>query len=125
MNTADRSLAMVDYALRRRFVFFTLTPQFQSPAFRAHLARMGAPADLIDRLITRMTDLNREISDDEKDLGAGFAIGHSFFCPTAAPPDWSAWCGDVIHLEIAPLLREYWFDAPERAQEWAARLLEP
>jgi hypothetical protein len=125
MNTADRSLALVDYALRRRFVFFTLTPQFASPAFRAHLAGLGAPADIVDQVIDRMTKLNHAIRADDRNLGEGFAVGHSFFCPLAAPPDWPAWYADVIHHEISPLLREYWFDAPDQAQQYTDGLLAP
>ncbi len=125
MNTADRSLALVDYALRRRFVFITLAPQFASPAFRAHLAALGAPADVINRLIDRMTGLNLDICADDKNLGEGFSVGHSFFCPLAAPPDWPTWYTDVIHHEIGPLLCEYWFDDPDKAQRWTAQLLAP
>jgi 5-methylcytosine-specific restriction protein B len=125
MNTADRSLAMVDYALRRRFVFFTLAPQFDSPAFHAHLSGHGAPIELVNRIITRMTELNGDIRADDKNLGEGFVVGHSFFCLAAPPPDWSAWYADVIRHEISPLLCEYWFDAPEQAQQWTDRLLAP
>ena len=125
MNTADRSLALVDYALRRRFVFFTLAAQFNSPAFRAHLVELGAPPDLVDSLIARMTELNRAICADDKNLGEGFAIGHSFFCPTSSPEDWRGWYTDIIHHEIVPLLCEYWFDALDQVQEWTERLLAP
>lgn len=122
MNTADRSLALVDWALRRRFVFFTLEPQFDSPAFRDHLVdNLRAPPDLVDRLIARMTELNGEIRADHE-LGEGFTIGHSFFCPTGAPPDWPAWYADVINHEIGPLLREYWFDRPDHCQRCIERL---
>jgi hypothetical protein len=125
MNTADRSLALVDYALRRRFVFFTLAPQFDGSAFRAHLIGLGAPPDLVTKIVGRMTELNRDICADDKNLGAGFAVGHSFFCPTVAPPDWQAWYADVIRYEIAPLLHEYWFDAADQARQWTDRLLAP
>lgn len=125
MNTADRSLALVDYALRRRFVFFMLSPQFESPVFRTHLEALGAPAEVVDRLIARMIGLNSEICDDDTNLGAGFTIGHSFFCPPAAQPDWSVWYANVIRHEIAPLLREYWFDDPDRAQQGIDQLIAP
>jgi 5-methylcytosine-specific restriction protein B len=125
MNTADRSLALVDYALRRRFVFFTLSPQFASPGFRANLTALGAPDDVINRLIAHMTELNHDICADDRNLGDGFAIGHSFFCPPAVPPDWSIWYTDVIRHEIGPLLREYWFDDPDKAQQWTDQLLAP
>jgi 5-methylcytosine-specific restriction protein B len=123
MNTADRSLALVDYALRRRFNFFTLTPQFNSSAYRQHLSGLGAPAEVADKAIARMTALNEEICSDEANLGEGFAIGHSFFCPPTAPRDWSEWYLDVIRHEIGPLLREYWFDDPEKAQHQIGRLV--
>lgn len=126
MNTADRSLALVDYALRRRFVFFTLTPQFESPAYREYLVGLGAPAELIDRIVSRMTALNHAICSDGSNLGPGFAIGHSFFCPGAvAPSDWTTWYEDIVQLEIAPLLREYWFDDTDNAQQEIEQLLAP
>jgi 5-methylcytosine-specific restriction protein B len=123
MNTADRSLALVDYALRRRFIFFTLEPQFESSAFREHLLRLGAPTEIIARIKARMRELNAAISSDDANLGYGFVIGHSFFCAKAAPEDWSEWYSDVIRYEIAPLLREYWFDDCDKAQQWVDQLL--
>ena len=123
MNTADRSLALVDYALRRRFVFFTLTSQFESSGFRAHLTKLRAPMELLDQVVGRMIELNQDIAADVANLGEGFAIGHSFFLPSAAPPDWPAWYADVIRQEIGPLLREYWFDDSAKAQQWIERLL--
>ena len=80
---------------------------------------------MIERIVKRMTELNAEICNDEKNLGEGFAIGHSFFCPDKPHPDWEAWYADVIHHEVAPLLREYWFDAPDKADEATQRLLAP
>jgi MoxR-like ATPase len=124
MNTADRSLAVVDYALRRRFAFVDLAPKFGSPKFRAHLERSGVQSSLIDELITRITALNQEIVSDNSNLGQGFAIGHSFFCggPTDGE-DGPTWYARVIRTEIAPLLREYWFDALEKARYWEDQLL--
>lgn len=126
MNTADRSLALVDYALRRRFVFFELNPQFSSDTFRTALLDPGAPVILVDRIIDRMTKLNKVISGDNQ-LGRGFAIGHSFFCPPDPPAvglDWVAWYRNIVEHEIAPLLDEYWFDAPAKARQQTERLLE-
>jgi 5-methylcytosine-specific restriction protein B len=127
MNTADRSLALVDYALRRRFIFFELEPQFQSETFHNFLTDRGAPESLVSRITKRMAALNQSICDDEKHLGRGFAIGHSFFCPPQATAglDWEGWYRAVIHGEIAPLLDEYWFDAPAKAHQQVERLLEP
>jgi hypothetical protein len=126
MNTADRSLAVVDYALRRRFAFVDLKPKLGSPKFRAQLQHSGVQAGLVDTLISRIDALNQEIASDITNLGPGFAIGHSFFCagPTDSE-DGPTWYARVIRTEIAPLLREYWFDAPNKAKSWEDQLLAP
>jgi 5-methylcytosine-specific restriction protein B len=130
MNTADRSLALVDYALRRRFAFFTLKPEFRSDSFTAYLAGKGVPDMLINRISVRMCEVNDKICADTKNLGPGFAIGHSFFCqpPRASasldPYPWDTWYQDVINNEIAPLIQEYWFDSPSKAQALIKGLLE-
>jgi hypothetical protein len=67
--------------------------------------------------------LNAEIGDDTVNLGDGFAIGHSYFCPLETPPDWEQWYTDVVQLEVGPLLREYWFDDSDKANEWIGQLL--
>ena len=124
MNTADRSLAMVDYALRRRFVFITLAPQFQSAKFHDHLAQSGVPAELTERLVAKMTVLNQHIAEDSN-LGKGFCIGHSFFCPNHAQRAYdNAWFRQVVKYEIQPLLEEYWFDNSEKAANAVRALLE-
>jgi 5-methylcytosine-specific restriction protein B len=124
MNTADRSLSMVDYALRRRFAFVTLRPEYTSGEFRNELAAGGALSELIDRIINRMGALNAEIADDKTNLGPGFCVGHSFFASIAdgVTPD-NAWYRQIIETEIGPLLGEYWFDNPERALQWQESLL--
>ena len=126
MNTADRSLAVVDYALRRRFAFVELKPRLASPKFRAQLEHSGVQAILLDTLINRIDALNKEIVADVANLGPGFAIGHSFFCagPTDSE-DGPTWYARVIRTEIAPLLREYCFDAPDKAKSWEHHLLAP
>jgi hypothetical protein len=117
MNTADRSLAMVDYALRRRFAFATLEPGFGSPAFRAALMGQGVDPATIDRIINRVGQVNRRIIEDHKNLGPGFAIGHSYFCPTRPVPDPAAWYEAVVREELHPLLEEYWFDDAKSVEQ--------
>ncbi|MEG3087418.1 AAA family ATPase [Sphingomonas sp. PB4P5] len=124
MNTADRSLAVVDYALRRRFGFVDVRANLASPKFRQQLANAGVSDGLITILVERIGVLNAEIIGDVANLGPGFAIGHSFFCagPNAGEEE-ANWYVRIIRTEIAPLLREYWFDAPAKADQWAEQLL--
>ena len=124
MNTADRSLALVDYALRRRFAFITIDPAFEHPRFGETLAELGAPSALISRLSQRIGALNQRIRQDPN-LGDGFCIGHSYFCRTAEGSEADvAWYERIIRTEVAPLLREYWFDDRARADEAVQQLLE-
>jgi 5-methylcytosine-specific restriction enzyme B len=124
MNLADRSLAPLDYALRRRFAFVTLKPQYGSERFRAWLLERGLAPQLLQRIVERMSALNREIREDPL-LGENYQVGHSYFIPGGE--DFShlddEWYHAVIRTEIAPLLREYWFDNPQKAQELEKRLL--
>ena len=124
MNTADRSLAMVDYALRRRFGFVELRPKFKSQLFRDYLIKQGASPELVDRIVTRMLAVNERIAKDTTNLGPGYCVGHSFFCaiPPSARPD-DEWYRRVIKAEIEPLLREYWFDDPAQAESLVKELL--
>lgn len=111
MNTADRSLAMVDYAPRRRFSFISLEPAFHTNQFKEFLISKGISQGVIDKLITAMDELNQEIINDSINLGKGYEIGHSYFCPTIDKiEDEQKWYERIIRLEIAPLLKEYWFD---------------
>jgi 5-methylcytosine-specific restriction enzyme B len=123
MNIADRSLALVDFALRRRFAFVTLEPQFSSVLFRSWLHDRKMPEPLVDRIVQRMMALNTRIADDAQ-LGPAFRIGHSFFCPRG--DDFSAldgaWFKAIVDTEIVPLLEEYWHDAPEKVRSAAAEL---
>jgi 5-methylcytosine-specific restriction protein B len=114
MNTADRSLAVVDYALRRRFSFISLGPQFAHPKFKAHIVKCGLSESFADAIVSRVGRLNEQIRADRR-LGDGFRIGHSFFC---GPPSdaHDAWYRAVVENEIAPLLREYWFDDPDQIE---------
>lgn len=125
MNTADRSLAMVDYALRRRFVFIDVAPGFDTEAFKDFLLAKGAENDLIQRIIKDMADLNDEIENDRANLGRGFCIGHSYFCSLSSDNEAAdKWYQDVIRWEILPLLREYWFDDSKKLESWEQRLLQ-
>ena len=109
MNTADRSLAIVDYALRRRFAFKDVLPGFDSDKFGPLLESKGVEPQVISAIQTKMAALNKEI-ESSVDLGRGFTIGHSFFVPFQNVIDSKAWYDRVINNEIVPLLREYWFD---------------
>ncbi|MFD1987428.1 AAA family ATPase [Mesorhizobium newzealandense] len=126
MNTADRSLAVVDYALRRRFAFVDLVPKLNSPKFRSQLDQAGVSHEVINALIMRVDALNDEIASDTTNLGRGFEIGHSFFCsyPWKLEDGW-IWYERVIRTEILHLLREYWFDAPGKVAHWESELLAP
>ncbi len=125
MNTADRSLAIVDYALRRRFAFHTLSPRYENEKFRNLLKRRGASDELIAIIVARMHALNAEISADRARLGPGYQIGHSFFVPSDVAQALDlAWYRRVITSEIGPLLDEYCFDNPGQADDWKAMLLE-
>src|SRR5690606_14936784 len=95
MNTADRSLAMVDYALRRRFAFISLQPQFSSPKFKARLVQQGLSEQLAAGLIESMEGLNQRIREEATDLGEGFCIGHSFFCVNGQEID-RKWIDDIL-----------------------------
>ena len=123
MNTADRSLAMVDYALRRRFAFVDVKPAFSQPTFLKKLDSLGADSTLRERINKRFEGLNQRIQDDAN-LGQGFCIGHSYFCQTGAMSPNDQWYRRIINNEIAPLLKEYWPDDEERALEATARLLD-
>jgi 5-methylcytosine-specific restriction enzyme B len=119
MNTADRSLAMVDYALRRRFCFFDIKPAFDTEygknAFVSYLQKIGASSELASKIVLRITALNARIREDSKQLGPGYEIGHSYFCTKPQVAYDETWYRSIIEFEIAPLLREYWFDNIDKA----------
>ena len=124
MNTADRSLAMVDYALRRRFAFVDVKPEFQSEGFTRYMQEKGAEEAMIATITSRMNSLNDRIGKDIANLGPGFCIGHSFLCSKSETGLYdNAWYRQVVNFEIAPLIREYWFDDPNTAQSLIDELL--
>lgn len=124
MNTADRSLSLVDYALRRRFAFLTLDPGFETDAFAAHLGGHGLTSPQIQHIRVQMAALNHEISKDEANLGAGYRIGHSFFTPVGRVTDFRKWFLSIVRYEILPLLEEYWIDDPKTVQQFRLALIE-
>ena len=119
MNTADRSLALLDYALRRRFAFYNMPPAFSSAGFRAYRLKVNNPK--FDRLIAAVEQLNELISNDES-LGEGFQIGHSYFCTKTTISD--EWMRSVVEYELIPLLKEYWFDEQAKVKDWSRTLRE-
>ena len=123
MNTADRSLAVVDYALRRRFAFFDLAPRIDSDAFGAFFTGVGGPDHILTLIRQRIGALNELIANDKTNLGRGFEIGHSFFCPDSGTTVDEHWYRRVIESQVVPLLREYWFDNHDRLEDWRERLL--
>lgn len=113
MNTADRSLAMIDYALRRRFSFFEIEPAFASDGFMNYVKSFQDETFIL--LIEKIKKLNMEIKNDSA-LGSGFCIGHSYFCGQEEYNE--EWLRSVIDYDILPLLKEYWFDEPKKVSKW-------
>lgn len=118
MNTADRSLAMIDYALRRRFSFFEMEPGYHSDGFRKHQRRLND--ENFNALIEVVKDLNKAIETDHA-LGKGFCIGHSYFCNQVKCSE--EWIYQIIQFDLLPMLNEYWFDEPNRLKQWEEKLL--
>lgn len=119
MNTADRSLAMIDYALRRRFSFFEMEPGFGSDGFMQY--QNGFANETFNALIDQIKVLNKEIAED-KSLGRGFRIGHSYFCGRKPGECTVDWMRSVVEFDILPMLSEYWFDEPAKLQRWEKNL---
>ena len=118
MNTADRGLALIDYALRRRFAFFEMRPALDHPGFLRHVEAVGSAR--LEALVDVVRRLNQRIAEDEA-LGPGFQIGHSYLCLPAAGPENPAGSDadvtSVVRYELEPLVREYWFDNPAAMDE--------
>lgn len=113
MNTADRSLAMIDYALRRRFSFFEMEPGFDSDGFIQY--QNGLNSETLNELVSKVKDLNKEITLD-RSLGKGFCIGHSYFCGRDSCTE--EWLRSIVDYDILPMLSEYWFDDTAKLQRW-------
>ena len=119
MNTADRSLAMIDYALRRRFSFFEMEPGFNSEGFQNYMQTFDN--ETFNALIDQIKVLNKEIAEDPS-LGRGFRIGHSYFCGREESGCTTDWMRSVVEFDILPMLAEYWFDEPAKLQRWEKNL---
>jgi 5-methylcytosine-specific restriction endonuclease McrBC GTP-binding regulatory subunit McrB len=115
MNTADRSLAMIDYALRRRFSFYEMKPAFEDAGFRGYIEEKHDPR--LNNLVKALMELNKVIADDDS-LGNGFCIGHSYLCNLEGKYDLES----IVEYDIVPMLREYWFDNDERFNNEARKL---
>lgn len=117
MNTADRSLAMIDYALRRRFAFYEIEPAFESNGLKE---RISEASNLkFEKLIEEVKKLNEHITLDEA-LGSGFRIGHSYFCLEGEVT--TEKLKNVVEYELIPLISEYWFDDKEKVNLWSSKL---
>lgn len=119
MNTADRSLAMLDYALRRRFAFFDLKPAFNSEGFRKY--RNDLNNEKLNKLVQCVENLNERIAVDDS-LGEGFCIGHSYFCNLTSEDLTDEKLSAIVEYELVPTLKEYWFDEPLKIKEWSDNL---
>lgn len=117
MNTADRSLAMIDYALRRRFSFFPMEPAFGLESFKSYLDKIATPKAKV--LVAKIIELNNEIESDDN-LGKGFKIGHSYLCAEDLSDESLK---AIVQYEIIPLLEEYWYDEPSKVGKWSQELL--
>ena len=117
MNTADRSLAMIDMALRRRFKFYSMQPGFDNPSFHKQIDDLKDERVL--NVIEAIKQLNKKIAEDDS-LGEGFCVGHSYFCNVDQD---SNWIDNVVKYEICPLLDEYWFDDKDKKETEKQRLL--
>ena len=119
MNTADRSLAMIDYALRRRFSFFDIKPGFNTDGFKSKQRVLNNSK--YANLISRIVELNNDISNDDS-LGIGFEIGHSYLCYKQIQDVTDKWLYAVVNFDIIPLLDEYWFDNRTLVRNWSEKL---
>lgn len=121
MNTADRSLAMIDYALRRRFSFYEMTPGFDTEGFKKHQESIGN--DKFNKVVNAIVSLNHDIINDDS-LGSGFCIGHSYFCASNPSTINDLWLENIVEYDIKPMLREYWFDNDSKYQTAVEKLLD-
>ena len=102
---------MIDYALRRRFSFFEMEPGFSTDGFKQY--QKSLHDETFDKVIEAIADLNTVIANDDS-LGTGFCIGHSYFCDQEEVS--KEWLRNVVNYDIAPMLKEYWFDDPQKSK---------
>ena len=123
MNTADRSLALIDFAFRRRFAFASFEPKLGDGWRDWVTEKCGIDSDLVNDIEQRINNLNSEIVGE---LGKDFQIGHSFVTPASRIKEGSTkeWFRQIVETEIGPLLEEYWFDDSKKAKETKDKLLE-
>lgn len=119
MNTADRSLAIIDYALRRRFAFYDVRPAFYNKTFMQMVENKKSKN--LSRLISYVKELNDDISSDDS-LGRGFEVGHSYFCTSPDTQIDHKWIKSTVEYELIPLINEYWFDDSDKVDEWSKKL---
>lgn len=120
MNTADRSIALIDHALRRRFAFIELEPAYGMPAFQSFVQNAPSAEKLL-KLLVVIADLNKKIAEDSS-LGRGYRIGHSYFCPSNPAELTNERLNTIVEFELIPLLEEYWFDEPDEVTDWSLKL---
>lgn len=125
MNIADRSLTIVDFALRRRFAFVNLQPRIGDEWLEWIHEKNGIDKQLLQKIQSNMQKLNKGIAEDNT-LGSAFEIGHSFVTPSSEEnvEDAGRWFREIVETEIGPLLDEYWFDNAEKAKKSIEQLLE-
>ena len=121
MNTADRSLALIDYALRRRFSFVPMYPGFDTDGFVKY--QKSLQNEIFDNLIQVVKDLNEDIRKDES-LGEGFCLGHSYFCKLTKETCTKSRLRQIVRYDLIPTLEEYWFDDKEKLKLWKRKLKE-
>lgn len=112
---------MIDYALRRRFSFYEMTPGFDTEGFKKHQESIGN--DKFNKVVNAIVSLNHDIINDDS-LGSGFCIGHSYFCASNPSTINDLWLENIVEYDIKPMLREYWFDNDSKYQMAVDKLLD-